>query len=293
MDSTEPYSEYYINTPGEENKINLERSKFIDEIINLNPQDWNRKIPNNSVLAQSDDLQLHRLRTYAYWEIATNLKIPFLPDFIRIPILTGYNARIKNNIRILIQNCIDQSIINELNDGLTNLDSDIIFIPSTLSMFLREIESKSFEDVIDNLRDNFNEHKKQIVKWESTMRSSKSIKEKIVIKNEIKATLAALKPQNKTEIGLNSSMNIMEDTLSGNLGPQSFATLVKESINQINRWRKRLRMSFFNTSKNEALLLENQNDLLEKSFGNGLTGRQSDRFIQLTQSLYNLVKSDL
>src|SRR5438046_1987774 len=104
----EGYNEYYVNTTGEEDRINLQRSRFIDEVINSSSEDWNRGVPANSVLNNSEDLQLHRLRTAAYWEVSGILSMAFLPDFMRIPIIAGYNARLIQNLRDVIQRSVDR-----------------------------------------------------------------------------------------------------------------------------------------------------------------------------------------
>ena len=105
-------NEYFDNAgpspqdPLHQDQINLFRSKFIDEVINANAADWTRTVPLTSILDKNDDLSKHRLRTAFYWEIATHLGIAFLPDFMRIPILSGYNARVRQSLRMFIESKI-------------------------------------------------------------------------------------------------------------------------------------------------------------------------------------------
>jgi hypothetical protein len=95
------YNEYVVNNPGgeEERAMSIKRNMIVDEIIRTHAG-GTAKV---SERAEDKDLRLHQLRTAAYWEISGQLSLAFLPDFMRIPIISGYNDRIRQSLRTLIQ----------------------------------------------------------------------------------------------------------------------------------------------------------------------------------------------
>lgn len=103
------YYDYQVVNP-QDKSDNLDRSRFIDEVINAQERDWYGGVSSNSVLRDNYFLKLHRLRTLAYWEIAGLLDLSFLSDFMRIPVITGHGRQLRESIRMSIQNSVDHLV---------------------------------------------------------------------------------------------------------------------------------------------------------------------------------------
>lgn len=291
-------NEYEINTPGKEREINQQRAELINSIMNVKKGDNSAdaaiallaSAKNEHFYRKNPDLRHHLLRTAAYWEVSGMLKTAFLPDFTRIPIIAGYNATLTQTLRTFIQESVDGLIRKELEAALRIASTSVIPIPNAVSNFLDRYPHSSLEEAFDGLRWEFSEHKKAIVDWEKRVRMTdkKGYGDALRVIEEIKASLAALKATDKTEIVVSVAPGVVADFVGGSLGASAFVGAAKEGLNLIRRWRQRARISFFNTGKNEAARIENQSELLKKVFGRSLTPRQTERFLRLTDSLQRL-----
>jgi hypothetical protein len=294
-------SEYEINTPEKEQEINHQRAELIDSIMNVKRGDLNsaeaaiallERAKNEYFYLKNSDLRHHLLRTAAYWEVSGMLKTAFLPDFIRIPIIAGYNAMLTQTLRTFIQESVDGLIRKELEAALRIASTSVIPVPNAVSNFLDRYPHSSLEEAFDGLRWEFSEHKKAIVDWEKRVRMTdkKGYGDALRVIEEIKASLAALKATDKTEMVVSVAPGVFAEFAGGSLGASTFVGAAKEGLNLIRRWRQRARISFFNTGKNEAARIENQSELLKKVFGRSLTPRQTERFLRLTDSLQRLTQ---
>jgi hypothetical protein len=297
-------NEYDINTPWQEQRINQQRAILIESIINVRRGDPNTAdaaialLNTSEVLyLRNEDLRHHLLRTAAYREVSGMLSMAFLPDFIRIPIIARYNARVRQSLRTLIQSSIDTAVRKELEDALRIASVNVVPIPNAVSNFFDKYSQSGMEEALNELRMDFSDHKKTIVNWEKRIRTTdkKGYGEALRVMNEIKASLAALQPTDKVEMLLSVTPGVVADIVEaaltgGSLGPGTFVEPVKEALNLARRWRQRARISFFNTGKNEAAKIQNQSELLKKAFGRSLTPTQTDRFLMLTDSLQRLTQ---
>lgn len=282
------YNEYHVNTPTEEQRLNLERSKLIDEIINTGANNLPGGIRS---LSEESDLRLHRLRTAAYWEISGMLRLAYLPDFMRIPIISAYNDRLRKNLRICLQGTVDNMIREQIQDAMRFVESTLVPIPPSTTVFLERYHTSSLE-AFDGMREEFAEERKTIVKWEEKMQKADkmNLKETLKLISDMNSSMAALKKKNASEILVNVGPGIVTDTLSGSLGPGTAVPLAMEAIGIIDNWLKRRRISYFVTGKKEAETISNQGELLKKAFGSSLTPRQANRFLALTKTLEKLAE---
>lgn len=78
-------------------------------------------IPGSSIPEphnQDKECLLHFLRTAGYWEICGKLNLAFLPDFIRIPIISGYNTRLRQSLRTFVNAKVNEFVRSELEAAI-------------------------------------------------------------------------------------------------------------------------------------------------------------------------------
>lgn len=123
-------------------QMNNQRNDLIDSIIAVKSGSRDSidtaisllKGSENLVL-RNENIKLHLIRTAAYWLISGKLKTAFLPDFIRIPIIAGYHAKLKQSLRMLLQSKVDAKEMKKLEDASDAASLNVIPIPSAASRF--------------------------------------------------------------------------------------------------------------------------------------------------------------
>lgn len=292
----------------------LRRKRFINKIIDLKNLHLDRYNMNtfrelyqlvgsniNYVVDRfnpnhSDELTIQFLRTAIYWEIAGKLRLAFLPDFLRIPILTGYNARIKQSLRMFINSNVDMLVKKELDAAMSIAEASIVPIPNSVSKFLnRYYKDPSIDNAFDSMRKDFSEERNTIIKWEQNMRQTGKTDyvDALKIKEEISNSLNALSKSDKSDMIVSTSAGVASDLLgtlsTGTPGISTVENSLKIAIDLINKWRSRARISYFNPGKNESKQVNNQNELLNFAFKNSLTPTEIDKFSRLSDSLQELM----
>jgi len=290
--------------------IELERSMLIDEILKGNNHneitskiyspfefgglvDRIYHIPVVGELVNTKQVrqkELFLVRTSLYWLIAGKLNISFMPDFMRIPLITAYGLRVRQSIALLIQSKFDEIVRNELEAASAVAMPVIIPIPNTMSKFLTKYPSLGFEDSINSLREEFAEHKKNIINWEKRlhMAQEKGYQEVLKVKKELSLSLESIKEEDKTDLALSFTPGIATDILGGTTGTSTATTAIEKAINIFRRWRRRRSINYFINGKKEASMVPKQNELLKEAFGNSLSPRQVDRFMSLADRLQKL-----
>lgn len=291
------YDEFYaINVEGGDYIAKL-RDEFIDQVIGINPNDWKKGIPKNSVLYRyREGLRRHRLRTIGYWEISGMLNIGFLPDLVRIPLIAGYQRGIIESIRTLLQRTVDH--LKHRSELALRLAAPIIIpMPAPVSNFLDLYSStNSVEESLDKLRKRFAEHKDTIVKWEDEFRKPNRTAEgteKII--RDMQAKLSSINVKTDvSDIVADIGPGLAEDLVSGkSIGAGTSIHIGEQAYKYLIAWWRRGRISYLYNGKKEADRIENQPRLLRKAFGDKygyLTPGQGKRFVKLTQSLEDLTK---
>jgi hypothetical protein len=289
-----------------------QRSRFIDGVINRRPDEWSpgnfalyaipvEDIPGSSILPpphnRDKEFLLHFLRTAGYWEISGKLNLAFLPDFMRIPIISGYNARLRQSLRTFISAKVDELVRSEVEAAMGIAVPMPVPIPNAISNFLfKYSETSTMEDAFDSIRDEFAEDRSTIIKWEEKMRKSdkNGYKESLEVMEEIASSLSAITKSDKGEIVVSATAGVASDmlemSLHKTLGLSTAEFAVREGLTLIRRWRQRARISYFNTGKKDAANVRNQNELFKNAFGISLTPRQIDRFSALADSLDKLTQ---
>jgi hypothetical protein len=242
-------------------------------------------------------LRLHRLRTAEYWVTAGKLNIPFLPDFMRIPAVAGYQGLLRYAIRYIIQNIFDKIALEEFLATDKLLSSIEIPIPDGVSNFLNKYRSTgSMEESFNYMRETFANYKNQIIQWEDQVYNIRGVSrmEKLEVLKEIKSTMSSSLQQigiDFTEIGASLIDNILLESLSGHMpvvpGSQP---ILKLAVDYFKASVAKKKIWYFLWGRNEAANIENQHEMLKYAFGASLDETQINRFLQLTNSLYMLSK---
>ena len=276
-------------------KILQERSRLVKAIITSKHDDWITTGQSNLLLGSTEEgIRLHSLRTAAYWEISGMRRIPFMPDFLRIPIIAGYNQRLSQSIRIFLQNRIDSINRKEKEDTPQFIETMTIPLPAITSKFLSIYNEKRQElpETLDALREEFGEHRKVIVDWEERLRKA-SPEEKQKVWKEISSSIESLKSGNEGEIIVNAALGVVEDLnnllLSKSLKLDNAAMLVRSVIKIFKRFFDRRNINYYYTGMKEANKIMDQHDLLEETFDSSLkTETQRQRFVKLATCLNEL-----
>jgi hypothetical protein len=216
-----------------------------------------------------------------------------MPDFLRIPIVAGYNLRLSQSIRIFLQNRTDSLNGKENEDAPQFVESITIPLPAITSKFPDMYNQKrELPETLDSLREEFREHRKVIVDWEKRMRRA-SLEEERKIRKEISSRIESLGSGNEAEIILNV-VHIGEEFLtSGSFRPDTVAVLVSEGFKTFKRLLGRRNINYYYTGMKETNKIRNQHDLLNVTFGSSLTERQSQRFAKLAIYLNELITRPL
>jgi hypothetical protein len=287
------YKEYYgpnEYTQGQDVTLKLQREKYIDEVIHTSDADWSRGIPANSILKNSEALRLHRLRTAGYWVVSGQLNLAFLPDFMRIPMIAGYRRALRDSIRMNIQRSVDD--VFKRNSKLeSNIMAPLpIPIPDAVSNFLSRYSKYGLEDSFDYLREQFSDHKKTIVEWETRLSKSNNTLEDIdKIMKDMQDSISSLGVKmNASEIVVDILLRLPQDVLSGGIPTGTLDKLARTGHNIFQvRWRRR-KISYLYNGHKEALKIGNQSDLLEKAFGSHLVPGEFSRYEDLTKAIQRL-----
>lgn len=278
-----------------EEKILLKRSRLIEAIITSKHEDWITTGASNPLLGSTEEgMRLHSLRTAVYWEISGMCRIPFMPDFLRIPIITGYNQRLSQSIRIILQNKIDSLNRKEKEEAPQFIETMTIPLPAIPSKFLNLYKEKQYElsETLDALREEFGEHRKVIVDWEERMRKASPEEEQKVWK-EISSSIESLKSRNESEIIANAALDVGEDLLSGSLKLDTATKLGRQVFTILKRFLARRNINYYYTGMKDANKIKDQYDLLKDTFGSSLTEIQSQRFVKLATCLNELTTRPL
>jgi hypothetical protein len=282
-------SQFTGSSVSDENHINFLRSKFIDHVIKIGKSEWTSQSYKLPITDQTE--KIYRIRTAEYWEASSQLHIPFLPDFMRIPILSGYNIRLRQSIRMFIENSIDSMVRKELEDAAILVSPLIVPIPNATSTFLHRYYSNgSLEEAFSSMREEFAEDRKWIIAWEEKLRnaSNHGFGEMLNIIADIRSSINSTSSTGKTEIAVSIAPGLVDDVMQGFPSPRTSVAAGKALADMIVRWRRRRRIAYFNNGRKEAEEAENQLELLKFAFGSSLTPRQIDRFTALTNYLQRL-----
>jgi len=303
--------------PGLQKNTQKYRENFINEVISSTTKE-RRGIPSKSlskialpavkkparifgfekkkkVTGYDAILQVHLLRTAEYWTKAAVLGIPFLPDFMRIPTVAGYQGHLKYAIRYLIQNIFDKKVIMELLETDAIASPQDIPIPDGVSNFLtRYYSTGSIEQSLDDMRQNFAEYKNKIVEWEARVKTANR-SEKLNIINEVGTSIASslkkAKVSDITDITASLIDSIAPEIFTGNMGsiPGSLP-MIKLGVDFVRAHFARKRIWYSFTGHKEASRIKNRLDLLKHAFGRSLEIWEIDNFTDLTKALYKLSK---
>lgn len=256
---------------------------------------------------RNKQLEFHNVRTAIYCEISQILKIPFAIDFMRIPIISGHNLRVKKGLGVLIQQTIDNSFKSELSVS-RNLASPIsIPVPSTFSIFLEGLGNDGLEKSLDSLRNDFTDYREKIVKWERMLYDADSNSDKLEIIHDIKKHLESVPGINLSEIFISTTPNLnsaqsnisniaTESAIAGAKAISSnylkgidATSVLYKTINLLLQRRRRNRISYFVNINKEANSIEEIDRLLRKVFGKSLTERNVKKYLDLTKALEKLI----
>ena len=290
-----------------------QRRRFIQEIIERKRSDWN--IEDTRQLLESIDhvgtriaeptalrpdiqyFEYSLLRTAVYLEISSTLSVPFLPDFSRIPTISGYNHTISQSVSMFISSNIDENKRKELEAARSIAVPWPIPIPDIALNFLNSYyNTASIEESLDYMRQKFQDKNKAIVNLERKLeRASKiSSQETLSVMHEIKDSLSATQGSDLSEIAVSATAAISSDlenlVLSGIPGTSGTEFGIAEIINRIRRWQKKSRIIYFDTAKKEAARVTNQDELLKNAFGDILSPKQKVRFLRLTDKLGEIMQ---
>lgn len=311
-----------------------QRHEFINEIIKhdintwtlkdytkmLNPDDQDALSRSRSsifetapktatLMGNEKQLQFHFLRTAAYWQISSIRRIPFAVDFMRIPLIATYNIRVKQVLRTYMQKVIDMAYRKDL-ETFTTLNACIIPVPPTTMLFIKKYFELGLEKAVDSLRDEFREHRKDIVEWEENItKEDISINElKKIINDRVETSLGTLGKVDASQAIL--SLDYLDDTeksflrkiqeIAGNVNDVGVPLDVKGAVSSIpaiamkaidyalaTRRRKKV-VYFFNVLK-EVNSIVNHKDLFRKAFGRTVNDSVLERFSGLSTSLDKLM----
>ena len=289
--------------------ISTQRSKLVDEIIKREPSEWNPgDIPGmleyelserymQSAEQRDDQLQLHLLRTAGYWEISGKYNLPYLPDFMRIPLISSYNVRLSQSLRMFIGMKVDEMVRRELEAAIQIASPLSVPIPPAVSNFLSKYLTSDMEEAFDEMREDFQDNRKAVINWEKEIYEAAEgggYQKVLEIRNKINASLKALQSEDtsdmKVTVGAALTGDVVDSFLSGGIPTGGVGTYVEQGINLIRTWRQKTRIQFYTTGLKEAAKLEGYNELLNHAFGTSLTKRQIDRFLALTASLERLTR---
>jgi hypothetical protein len=231
----------------------------------------------------------YRIRTAIYWVFSDTCNIPFQPEFIRIPIIHEYNARIRQSLRMFITANIDKLARKELDNALSIAEVKTIPIPNLFLRFLNLYSQHDLDYSLDSLRNEFAEHKKKLAEWETALRLSRtSYGETLKIIKELYSSLDSINPRDKSELAISLAPAIFADIVIGSPGIGTATTALAEGLKIIRRWSNSSRLSYFTKGKNEAQAIRNEPELFEKVFGRSLSFRETETFLSLTDALDSL-----
>jgi hypothetical protein len=121
----------------EKRDINSPREKFIQEVLRSRRSTsssikWNDQTYRD--ILGEDNVRPFRIRTAAYWLIPGIVPISFLPDFVRIPLITEYNIRLKQmmressrtqSIRLFVEKKVQDDFRNDF--GLLRIQNQYLY----------------------------------------------------------------------------------------------------------------------------------------------------------------------
>ena len=181
------------------------------------------------------------MRTVIYWEIPDIAGIPFMPDLLRIPIIAGYDVRLRQNIRMFVD-----AKVNQLDKKETdNLQGFACFktvpTPNSFGNFLSKYHQTSdLEGSLNDMRKEFSGERKIIIEWERNLRrENKTHEEAVEIMNKMISSLNALKKTDWNDIVVSASPRVVTGMLDGSIGFSAGESLIKEAFSIIKRWRQR------------------------------------------------------
>ncbi len=297
--------------------INTWTIKDYTKMLNPDDQDALSRSPSSifdiaskteTLMGNEKQLQFHFLRTVAYWQISSIRRIPFAVDFMRIPLVASYNIRIKQVLRTYLQKVIDMAYKKDL-ETFTSLNACVIPVPPTTMSFIKKYFELGLEEAVDSLREEFKEHRKDIVEWEENItREDISINElKKIINDRVETSLKTLGKIDTSQAIL--SLDYLDDTeksllkkiqeIAENVNDVGVPLDVKGAISSIpaiamkaidyalaTKRRKKV-VYFFNVIK-EVNNIVNHKDLFRKAFGR-TNDSVFERFSHLSTSLDKLM----
>lgn len=286
------------------NDINSPREKFIQKVIMSKRSTssylaWNDQTYKNIV--GEDYISPFRIRTAAYWLIPGILPISFLPDFIRIPLITKYNTRLKQmmresiktqSVRLFIEKKVQDDFRSELKKLWPFANPKPIPIPNAALTFLDNYSSSSsLEETFRSLRQGFQSNKKQIVKWESILRDADKTGYGKALKtlDEMSASLESGEKTDRLHSVFSIGMGAIRDLLGFSPGINSAEAALPEISDIIKKSMQRKKISYVYSGIKQQYDVKNRSDLLEKTFGSTLTNDQRYNFFILTEYLDNLI----
>lgn len=270
--------------------VEFERSRAVDQIIGYKGKDASHDDASSSGKGTLDD---YRLRTIAYWVVSGYLGLAFLPDFARIPLITGYHARLRQSLRMFIDSQVDAMERRRQEPLLGDASYTLVPIPPSAMNFLERYESSTLAESLDGMRKDFADGRKAIVEWEEKMSNARkgSLDDVEKIWDQVRASLEALaNDKSSSQAFLAAAPGSAQNLLPGGSVGAAVTGLAATAFEIVQRWHRSRRISFFQTGRREASALRGQDDLLKHAFRNSLTPRQSNRFSALTDSLEALAK---
>jgi hypothetical protein len=296
------YNEYHIGEGGLEDQ----RQKFIENMIKTDKSNWNQTIYKSPLFDNGNlYLRFHRLRTAIYWIVAAKFSLAFLPDFMRIPMIDGYNIRLKKSLRMYIQDEIDK----RANEQIVRADIAEVQsfpIPNVTLQFLENYSKsdKDLENTLNGLRKKFQEHNKAIVKWESIVHNPEaSTKDVSKAMEQINNALESLENTDRIQASVSigtAALSVLKMILGSSYGgtPLSIDDInsvgggVKDGVSLIRKLYNRSRISYYYDGMKQASLVTNQNKLIDNAFGDSFTKMQSERFVKLSESANRIINAE-
>jgi hypothetical protein len=281
-----------------EKDIKDKRSKLIDGILASQHKDLLAADDDRNYLlgSKEEGMRIHSLRTIFYAEISDHTMIPFMPDFLRIPILAGYdNLRLYQSYSLNLETTADKDNIKKAEKIRRKTQRITIPIPGVTAKFLKIYNEKhELPETIDRLREEFCHKRKFVVEVEKKRRSGASMAELEKLGKQMESGEASLISGNGEDVGeiVLTGLETAEEALGGGMplgkGGKLFMMLAK---NFKKLYYRGGRTSYFYSNKQEAYTITNLEELLRDTFRGSLDVSQKSRFLHLAKYLYELIKS--
>jgi hypothetical protein len=279
-----------------ENVIKDKRSRLIDGILASQHNDLLAADDDRNYLlgSKEEGMRIHSLRTIFYSEISDATMIPFMPDFLRIPILAGYdNLRLYQSYGLNLETTADKDNIKKAEKTRQKTQRITIPIPGVTAKFLKMYnEKRELSETIDRLREEFRHKRKFITEVEKKRRGKASEAELEKLGKQMESGEASLISGNE-DVGevVITGLETAEEALGGGMPLGKAGKLFMMLTKNVKKlYYRGGRTSYFYSNKQEAYTITNREELLRDTFRGLLDRSQSRRFLQLAKYLYELIK---